>query len=232
MSAHFEPEMYGWDPRPSATAISRLLFELLQPRSVIDVGCGIGAFVAAFVNHGVEDVLGIDGEATRDVFLLDDHHFQAIDLTAEVSVGRTFDLAICFEVAEHLEHQYAEHIVGTLVGLAPVVAFSAAHPLQGGQGHVNERWPTYWHRLFLEKGYVALDILRGPLCDEPGVADFYRTNAFVYAESRLARSLYDGEVSDALIRAHVGALSQDLLRQPWTSLLRAMGTKIQQRIGA
>ena len=221
--------MYGWDPGPSANAISSLLVELVGPLSVVDVGCGVGAFLDAFVTHGVDDVLGLDGEATRNLFILDDQNFEAVDLSAEVNLGRQFDLAICFEVAEHLDQKLSSHLVGILTDHAPVIAFSAAHPLQGGQGHVNERWPTYWHRHFLERGYIALDVLRGPLCDEPDVADFYRTNAFLYARSEMAASLYMGEASDALIRAHAGALYQDLLRQPWRTLLAALAMKLRNR---
>lgn len=229
MGTHFDPEMYEWDPRPSASVISQALVDLIAPRSVVDVGCGIGAFLEAFQAIGTEDLLGLDGEATSEVFLLGDDRFRAVDLAAPMDIGRRFDLALCFEVAEHLAQENAACLVANLVDLAPVVAFSAAHPLQGGQGHINERWPSYWHQLFLRHGYVTLDALRGPLADEPDVADFYRTNSFIYAETEIAMDLYCNEPPDAYMQAYSGALSQDLLRQSWIDLLRALSSKARRR---
>jgi 2-polyprenyl-3-methyl-5-hydroxy-6-metoxy-1,4-benzoquinol methylase len=45
----------------SARAVVPYLLNLLRPVSVIDVGCGRGAWLAVFREQGVQDVLGIDG---------------------------------------------------------------------------------------------------------------------------------------------------------------------------
>ncbi len=42
-----------------------LLMEICNPKSVIDVGCGVGTFLSVFKKHGVNDVLGIDGSWTN-----------------------------------------------------------------------------------------------------------------------------------------------------------------------
>ena len=68
-------------------------------------------------------------------------------------VDRGFDLAQCLEVAEHLTESSADLLVKTLTDLAPLALFSAAHPGQGGQGHLNERWPVYWQRRFSQHGF-------------------------------------------------------------------------------
>jgi SAM-dependent methyltransferase len=47
--------------RRSARIVAPLVARLVEPRSVLDVGCGLGTWLAAFVDHGVEDVYGIDG---------------------------------------------------------------------------------------------------------------------------------------------------------------------------
>lgn len=65
------------------------------------------------------------------------------DLTQPLSLGRKFDLCVSMEVAEHLPPSRADSFVADLVGLAPVVLFSAAVPEQGGTNHLNEQWPDY-----------------------------------------------------------------------------------------
>ena len=59
-----------------------------------------------------------------------------------------FDLAISLEVAEHLAPQRSESLVRDLCALADVVLFAAAVPFQGGAGHVNERWQSWWAQRF------------------------------------------------------------------------------------
>ena len=49
----------------SARVVVPLLVEATSPRSVVDVGCGIGSWLAAFQEAGVEDVLGVDGLVGR-----------------------------------------------------------------------------------------------------------------------------------------------------------------------
>jgi len=45
----------------SAKEIVPLVLELIQPKSVIDVGCGLGTWLSVFKQHGIEDFLGVDG---------------------------------------------------------------------------------------------------------------------------------------------------------------------------
>src|SRR5215211_3499004 len=47
--------------RSSARVIVPLVLELVEPRSVIDVGCGTGEWLSVFEELGVEDVWGVDG---------------------------------------------------------------------------------------------------------------------------------------------------------------------------
>src|SRR5438034_251123 len=45
--------------RRSASVIVPLVIEMLGPASVADVGCGTGAWLAAFRGHGISDIFGI-----------------------------------------------------------------------------------------------------------------------------------------------------------------------------
>ena len=239
MKTWFKPDMYGgdsygWDSELSSRHIVNLVFRLLKPRSVVDVGCGKGAFLTECERHGVTDVLGIDGEPVRAVFGPAESLFRAADLTSPLSIGRTFDLAICLEVAEHLPDSAAPTLIDTLVNLAPTVVFSAAHPGQGGQTHVNEQWPTYWHGMFLERGFVTLDVLRGPLGDHPRVEEFYRTNTFLYSHHQHAPGILAEAVSigtsDPYIRSFSGSLAVSIEHQTWRTLLAALWAKVLHRL--
>lgn len=225
--------MYGWDPAPSAHHLCTALKDLVEPRSVLDVGCGVGAFLVEFIRLGIADVVGIDGPASLPVFQPSKHLFYPADIAAPLSLERRFDLALCLEVGEHLHDSAAELLVENLITHAPVVAFSAAHPGQGGQDHVNERWPVYWQRRFHQHGYVALDLLRGRLCEISEVADFYRTNVFMFAEAHRANELLENaeevDTPDAYMCAYAGAIHQDLRRQPWRELVTALAGKARRR---
>lgn len=172
----------------SARAVVPRIAEMVQPRSVVDVGCGIGVWLSGFVELGVTDIIGVDGAyVPRDLLVIPQDRFRAADLTQPLQLGRTFDVALSLEVAEHLPGEVAGAFVASLTSLAPVVIFSAAIPIQGGRGHVNEQWQTYWARLFGEQGFVAVDAIRPEIWTCRDVDWWYRQNTIVYVrEERLA----------------------------------------------
>jgi hypothetical protein len=139
-----------------------------------------------FREHGVDDILGIDGpwveQGQREI---PDTYFREYDLTQPILLHRTFDLALCLEVAEHLPAEAAPDLVQSLTGLSPVVVFSAAIPGQGGEGHINERWPSFWSKFFAAHGYGCFASLRQRLWPCEGVEFWYRQNMLCFvAENR------------------------------------------------
>ena len=165
----------------SSREVVGLLLELLAPRSVVDVGCGTGAFLREFRDRGMTDYLGIEGPWVAPMEMLVDRSTVLFrDLNRPVEVDRSFDLALCLEVAEHLDAASADGLVDLLVRLAPVIAFSAAVPFQHGSHHVNLRWPAYWQAKFRRRGYVPVDCLRRRLSRRRGVSQFYVQNVVLY----------------------------------------------------
>jgi SAM-dependent methyltransferase len=165
----------------SARAMVPRLLGLLEPRSVVDVGCGTGTWLRVVRENGVEDVLGIDGPWVRPEELeIPAENFIAADLTAAPPLERAFDLVTSFEVAEHLPPTDAEAFVDLLTGLGPLVAFSAAVPGQGGAGHTNEQWPAYWSELFARHGFEAVDSLREAFWDDEEIQWWYRQNILLF----------------------------------------------------
>lgn len=174
----------------SAEVISGWVYELLAPKSVIDVGCGTGGWLSAFRRYGVANVLGLDGAwVPLDRLEIPAEQFRAVDLRQPLAVNSRFDLAISLEVAEHLSGDHAKQFVRSLTGLSPVVLFSAAIPQQGGTGHLNEQWPAYWIALFREQEYECVDCLRGHFWQDDRVAWWYAQNAFFFVAKDAAAPL-------------------------------------------
>jgi SAM-dependent methyltransferase len=171
----------------SAKEMVPLVMQLVQPRSVVDVGCGIGIWLSVFMENGVKDVLGVDGAyVNKKQLQIPQERFIAADLEQHFAIGRKFDLVVSLEVAEHLSSDTAEAFVGLLTELGPLVLFSAAIPLQGGTHHVNEQWPEYWVKLFDERGYVVVDLLRRKVWNNEKVEPWYTQNVLIFvARERL-----------------------------------------------
>ncbi len=185
----------GWDSaaiagaRDSPARVVPVLGQMFRPASVVDVGCGLGSWLAAFREHGVADIVGIEGSwidearagTRRSMLRVPRECLVAHDLAQPIDLGRRFDLAVSLEVAEHLPASTARGFVQLLTSLAPVVVFSAAVPFQGGTSHLNEQWPSYWAGLFAERGYAVADCLRPLIWNDERVAWYYRQNMLVFA---------------------------------------------------
>jgi len=176
----------------AARIIVPFLLRLARPKSVIDVGCAVGAWLKVFRENGAESIRGLDGRyVDRSKLLIDPACFTPVDLAQAVTVHRAhtfrpdegYDLAVCLEVAEHLPGSAAPGLVHTLTTLAPFVLFSAAVPGQRGVGHINEQWPSYWKSLFEEHGFRRLDPLRRHIWRDDRIPWWYRQNMFLYVSS-------------------------------------------------
>ena len=234
-----DTELFDWlraTSPGSARVIAPLLVDLVHPGSVLDVGCGDGAWIGAFAALGVAETLGVDTADPAAVELAPDRYRQ-VDLNQGFDPGRRFDLAVCLEVGEHLRADAARDLVATLVRSAPVVAFSAAIPGQGGIGHVNEQWPDWWRARFADHGYRQHDVLRAALWTNPDVAFWYAQNLFLYAQpgweppahtALTAEGLPERLVHPALLaRARAVPSVRAQLRQ----LPRSIGLAVRRRAG-
>ena len=104
--------------------------------------------------------------------------------------GRT-DVAYCLEVAEHLTPELGDRLVTFLTLVASRVVFSAAHPGQGGAGHINEEPREYWTARFLRRGFgERIDLtrqLRSAVVARGVGGAWFPTNLAVYEAHSIAR---------------------------------------------
>jgi SAM-dependent methyltransferase len=220
----------------SARVVVPIVMSLLAPTSVVDVGCGLGAWLQAFRENGVERIVGVDGDyIDTSRLLIPMECFRAVDITRPFEIDGPFDLAACLEVAEHLPKSCARSLVQRLVTLAPYVLFSAAVPCQGGVHHVNEQWPEFWRGLFAENGFKALDLIRKLIWKNRGVAYWYRQNIFLYVREDLIPGnigLVDGAkdaddlmlVNHAILHYQMGVRSilRHLMKRGQEAILRRL----------
>lgn len=173
-------------------AARRLLAALpdgLARDRVADVGCGTGTFLAAALEMGASQAFGIEGNWVTPA-MLDDRRitFEPRNLEQEFS-GPRVDLVLSLEVAEHLSPGRAEGFVRDLVAMAPAVLFSAAIPGQGGVGHLNEQWQSFWAGRFSAHGYLAHDVVRPRIWTDEAVPAWYRQNALLFLDDVTAAGL-------------------------------------------
>ncbi len=127
---------------------------LPEARRVADVGSGSGAYAAEFAAAGLSASACEYSPKGRKMAMRQGISCVPFDLTLEppADLAGPFDLAYCFEVAEHVPPELGDRLVAFLSGLAPSVLFSAAQPGQGGHGHINEQPADYWISRFAAAG--------------------------------------------------------------------------------
>jgi SAM-dependent methyltransferase len=166
----------------SAEKVIPLVIRLLKPRSILDVGCGVGSWLRVARDNGVDDVMGIDGQWAQKVGLvIPESQFQDYDLSTPIDLGRRFDLVLTLEVAEHIAAARSDTFVDTLCRHADTILFSAALPGQGGRMHLNEQPLSYWVDKFSRRNYGVIDALRPYIWNDADIGPCYRQNMVLFA---------------------------------------------------
>ena len=106
----------------SASIIVNTILEYIKPKSVIDVGCGTGAFLKAFKDNHVNTIKGIDGEWVKNnMLLIPEDNFIKADISAPFHLNSDcdsqFDLALCLEVGEHISSSKSDIVLNSGVSL-------------------------------------------------------------------------------------------------------------------
>jgi SAM-dependent methyltransferase len=173
--------------KSAALFLNRLTQSVLRdalPKSVLDVGCGRGVWLAAWLRYPGVVVTGLDGDyVDRKSLLIPPERFTATDIAQPVDLGQRFDLVECLEVAEHIPRERADVLIDTLVRHGDLILFSAATPGQGGEFHVNEQPHDYWREKFSRRGYSTYDAIRPLVAGTSEIEPWYRYNAFVFANA-------------------------------------------------
>jgi SAM-dependent methyltransferase len=226
-------QQYEHGSRTSAQRILPIVFELLHPHSMVDVGCGVGTWASVAMDLGVSDVIGLDGDyVDRATLHIPPANFLPRDLNHPLHMDRRFDLAVSVEVAEHLAADLAFQFVDELTKLAPAVLFSAAIPNQDGNHHVNERWPSYWAALFGQCGFSPFDVVRPQVWRDEQVEPWYAQNVILYLSNELAAStsLTPARPTEFFDLVHPEHFAEKMTRPRLRYLLRHLPPAIARRL--
>jgi SAM-dependent methyltransferase len=127
----------------------KYIYERFLPESILDIGCGLGAYLRLFNKLGVKEIIGVDGFTPEESFLNLNQYIRH-DLTHPLDLQRKFDLVMCLEVAEYLPPGSEVNLLEILNNHADnILIFSAGEKGQPGHGHINcksfEEWANLLH---------------------------------------------------------------------------------------
>lgn len=173
-----------------AEHVCKAVDDVLKPASVIDVGCAVGDLVEGFIQRGII-AYGLEGsESAFEFMMVPDNMIFHRDLREPIRINFCFDLVTCFEVAEHIEPEYAGQFVSNLIRLSNRILMSAAPPGQEGHHHYNCQPKEYWVDLFKGYGYQCIDRIAEevkkrlePWKHKPGIKAYYQN--LIYFEGGL-----------------------------------------------
>ena len=127
--------------QPQAELIAKWCKSMLNPKKVIDLGCGPGLYVHELIKLGVNAIgYELDPRADNIDHVIRKNLFEVNDNS---------DVIYCIEVAEHIEPKYSEHIINKIYEILEPggnLIWSAAHLGQGGIDHINCRPKEYWEK--------------------------------------------------------------------------------------
>lgn len=130
-------------------------FLTTQNATVLDLGCGNGAYVNYFREHGVQ-ALGCDGNPHTPEIA--GRYCGVADLTIPQNMN-VADWVMCLEVAEHIPADLEPGLIYNIHNHnRKGIILSWAIPGQGGHGHVNERPNEYVEQIFSEEYNLNVEL--------------------------------------------------------------------------
>ena len=150
---HIENDVIDYDQieseeKPFANRLATWIKENINPKKVVDIGCGPGTYVYSLRDNGI-NAYGYDIDDRVD----GKDYLKKLSL---FEINDKSDVVICLEVAEHIETSLSDSIVDSIIRNVNddgIIIWTAAIPGQGGVGHINCQKKEYWEEKFISKGF-------------------------------------------------------------------------------
>lgn len=166
------------------------LIQQFSPKSIVDFGCGIGAYLEPAAKAGIK-VQGFDISSCAQKYTPTELHevITYKDCCTPIDAGK-FDLVLSTETAEHIEPSQSPAFVENLVNAcSDMIILTAAPPGQDGCGHINCQEQSFWKSLFNEKGFKYSEYLTNMVKDgwQPlGCPPYIIKNVMVFKKNILS----------------------------------------------
>jgi len=143
--------------------------------SIIDVGCGNGDLMRALQKHPHLRVSGIEHPRYQGSRWHEGLDVKYHDLSNKYFVRQKYDIAICNEVAEHIDPEKLSLFVESLVNLSDIIILGASLFRQPGDGHIACKKASWWKNTFMQHNYEQLNIFRiiPDSCKNPCIWDCF-----------------------------------------------------------
>jgi SAM-dependent methyltransferase len=154
--AHLETTgSYGWETphwRTFFTKVADRIIGLVEPETVLDVGCAKGMLVQALVLRGV-DAEGFDLSPSAVASAHPDVRHRLRVASATEPIEKRYDLITCVEVLEHLSPEDAQRAIDVLCAASDRILFSSSPGDFDEATHINTHPTAQWAAWFAERGY-------------------------------------------------------------------------------
>jgi hypothetical protein len=129
------------------------IIDIWHPKTLIDVGCSIGDLVKEYLDKGI-DARGIEGNPACIKYLVCPTDRVIIhDLTKPMDTLPIVDVATCWEVCEHIEPEYIDIFINTLVLLSNTLVISICCYGPTTKLHPSVFPISFWLKRFEQRGF-------------------------------------------------------------------------------
>lgn len=150
----FDYQKIWEEEKPFADRLAMWIAARITPEVVVDIGCGPGMHVYSLRDLGVT-AIGYDVDDVAE----GKKYIEKISMFELKERGVSCDLALCLEVAEHIDEDRNNDIAKACLEILTnrgILIWSAAIPGQGGVNHINCQPKEYWHFMFRSHGAIRL----------------------------------------------------------------------------
>lgn len=145
--------------RNYATKTMNWFIDTYKPESIIDFGCGIGAYLESGLNKGITKLKGYDigGDSLLPYINESIKEFIEFEDCTQIIDSEKYDCVISLETGEHIEPSGSDNFIDNLCNSTKdkgLILFSAAPPGQSGTGHINCQPKSFWLEKFESRGFI------------------------------------------------------------------------------
>jgi len=139
------------------------LIEMLEPKSVLDVGCAYGYIVMYLIQRGIRAVgMDISKYAESRAKGIIPHNYVCHDMrvTPYPFKDKEFDVLYCEGVLEHIEEEYIDKVMAEFERVSNrryiQVSFDWHANVKDELGHVTIKPTTWWFKKIPMGSYLAM----------------------------------------------------------------------------